>query len=116
MFSVKTIDLAIGVVLLYLLLTFAASALLELISIVANWRAQMLYDAIANMLQDSTLATVEDIYDNPLILALSRDNAAPSKVDWVEKFGWKPPRDGTPKGGTPPSYIPAASFSGCSKL
>jgi hypothetical protein len=112
MLSVKTIDLAIGVVLLYLLLTFAASALLELLSVAANWRAQMLHDAVANMLQDSTLATVEDIYNNPQILALSRNNAAPSKFDFVDKFGWKPPRDGTPNGGTPPSYIPAASFSG----
>src|ERR1035438_268283 len=107
MLSVKTIDLAIGMALLYLLLTFAASALLELVSLAANWRPQMLHDGIANMLKDSSLATVDEIYDHPQILALNRGNAAPSRVDWVERFGWKPPRVGGWQHGTPPSYIPA---------
>ncbi len=107
MFSLKTIDLAIGVVLLYLLLTFVASALLELFSMAANWRGQMLHDAIGNMLKNSTLATVEEIYSHPQILALCRGGAARSRLDLVERVGWK-----VDNGGTPPSYIPAATFSG----
>jgi len=73
MFSLKTIDIAIGVALLYLLLTLAASAVLEIVSSILNWRAHILHDAIANMLRNSSLATVDEIYANPLILALCRN-------------------------------------------
>jgi len=107
MFSLKTIDVAIGVVLLYLLLTFAAATLLEMFSVIRNWRAQMLHDAIGNMLQHSSLASVDDIYDHPQILALCRNDAAFSWIDVVERFGWTPKH-----GGTPPSYIPPTNFSG----
>jgi hypothetical protein len=107
MLSLKTIDIAIGVALLYLLLTFAAGALVELVSSLANWRAKILHDAIGNMLQNSPLASVDEIYANPQVLALCRNDAAPSRADLMEPFGWRPAN-----GGTPPSYIPSATFSG----
>lgn len=106
MASLKTIDVAIGVAFLYLLLTFGASAIVEIVATARNWRALMLHDAIKNMLSHGSLVTVENIYSNPLVLALCRNNAAPSFVDLLEPFGWRPC-----KGGTPPSYIPAATFS-----
>src|ERR1051325_5812837 len=95
----KTVDIAIGLVFLYLLLTLVASALVEIISTCLNWRARMLHDAIGNMLKASQLVTTEEIYRSPLVTALNRDTAAPSKLDLLEPFGWKPP-----SGGTPPSY------------
>ena len=106
MIQLKTVDVAIGVVFLYLLLTFIASALVEILSTIRNWRPEMLHDAIGNMLAHSPLVTVKEIYSNPLVLALCRNNAAPSIVDLAEPFGWRPP-----EGGTPPSYIPPATFS-----
>ena len=107
MVPLKTIDVAIGIAFLYLLLTFCASAVVEVISNILNWRAFMLHDAIRNMLQKSVLVTVDEIYNNPLVIALCRNNASRSWVDLSEVFGWRPA-----KGGTPPSYMPAATFSG----
>jgi hypothetical protein len=101
----KTIDVAIGIALLYLMLTFAASAFVEMVSTICNWRAKMLHDAIVNMLGGSRLLYAEDIYENPLIQALGRKYAAKSWLDFTERFGWRP------RGTTPPSYIPPATFS-----
>ncbi len=104
--QLKAIDVAIGVAFLYLLLTFGASAVVEIWSTARNWRALMLHDAIRNMLMQGSLVTVDNIYSNPLVLALCRNNAAASPVDLLERYGWRPS-----KGGTPPSYIPATTFS-----
>src|SRR5438552_2232510 len=103
----KTVDVAIGVVLLYLLVTLVASVILELISTTHNWRAEMLHDAIENMLgkADSALLSVGDIYGHPLVLALCRSAGTHSWIDFMEKFGWKGPAENT---GTPPSYMPPA--------
>jgi hypothetical protein len=101
----KTIDVAIGIALLYLMLTFAASAFVEIVSTICNWRAEMLHDAIMNMLGGSRLLCADDIYGNPLIQSLGRKDAAKSWLDFSERFGWRP------HGTTPPSYIPPAAFS-----
>src|ERR1700722_20003616 len=50
----KTLDVAIGISFLYLLTTLAASAIVEFISNWQNWRGQMLYAGIGNMLSNST--------------------------------------------------------------
>jgi hypothetical protein len=105
----KTLDVAIGISFLYLLTTFAASAIVEFISSWRNWRGQMLYAGIGNMLSHGTLVTAKDVYDDPLIARLARNDAAPSKLDFLEKSGWRPTIHG--KHVTFPSYIPAASFS-----
>ena len=107
MIPLKAVDVAIGIAFFYLLITFCTSALVEMISTVLNWRARMLHDAIHNMLKQSSLVTGRDIYHNPQVLALCRNSAAPSPVDLAERHGWRPS-----KGGTPPSYIPPATFSG----
>jgi hypothetical protein len=105
----KTLDVAIGLSFLYLLSTFVASAVVEFISNWQNWRGQMLHDAIRNMLSHSKLVTADDIYRNPLIAQLGRNDAAPSWLDFLEKRGWRPKING--KTVTFPSYIPAAHFS-----
>lgn len=107
MVPLKTIDVAIGIVLLYLLVTFGATAILELISTTRNWRALMLHDAIKNMLSESPLVTVDNVYSHPLVIALCRNKAAPSWIDLTEPFGWHPTKDNSP-----PSYIPPETFSG----
>src|SRR5271166_3629668 len=108
MVPLKTIDVAIGIAFLYLLLTFGASAVVEMFSTTRNWRARMLHDAIKNMLGENALVSATDIYNNPLVLALCRRDAAFSPLDLLEPFGWRPSKCC----GTPPSYMPAATFSG----
>jgi hypothetical protein len=107
MLPLKAVDVAIGVAFLYLLLTFSASAFVELVSMTLNWRAQMLHDAVENMLENSFLVTLDNIYCNAQVVALYRNDAARSWVDLFEPHGW-----GRGKRGTPPSYIPATIFSG----
>ena len=70
MVPLKTIDVAIGIAFLYLLITFGASVIVEMISTARNWRAYMLHDTIKNMLGEKSLVSVADIYENPQILAL----------------------------------------------
>jgi hypothetical protein len=105
----KTLDVAIGISFLYLLTTFAASAIVEFISSWRNWRGEMLYAGIGNMLSNSTMVTATEVYGDPLIAGLARNNAAPSWLDFLEKRGWRPIINR--KHITFPSYIPAASFS-----
>src|SRR3954470_6486876 len=89
----KTIEVAIGVAFLYVLLTFAASAIVELVSNIRGWRGKMLRRGIANMLTGSPLK-VDDVYSNALIVSLQRD----PKPILNETRGLA-------------SYIPAATFS-----
>jgi hypothetical protein len=105
----KTLDIAIGIGFIYLLTTFVASAVVEFISNWLNWRGEMLHAGIGNMLAGSTLVNANDIYSDPLIVNLGRNDAAPSTLDFLEKRGWRPVIHG--KHVTFPSYIPAASFS-----
>jgi hypothetical protein len=103
----KTIDVAIGIVFLYLLLTFAASVFAEFISTIRNWRAQILYESIQRMLKSGNL-NVQDLYTNPLIIGLGQDEKNLPLWGILEKLGWHPPGG---DGGPAPSYLPAAVFS-----
>jgi hypothetical protein len=105
----KALDVAIGISLLYLLTTFAASAIVEFISNWRNWRGEMLHAGIGNMLGGSELLTADRIYGNPLVLGLARDNAAPSIFDLLERAGWRPTIN--ERVVTFPSYLPAGTFS-----
>jgi hypothetical protein len=122
--TLKALDTAIGVVLLYLLLTLGASVLVEVISNLRNWRGRMLYDAIGNMLEGNGLIKGKDLYDSPFIVTLGRQGAAWSLLDLFEPFGWRPfvnePftaekkcfwKKRRPKKGTQPSYIPSSAFA-----
>src|SRR2546423_2621172 len=92
---------------LYLLLTFVASAVVELVSNVWNWRARMLYASIEQMLADGRTLAAATVYEHPLVTSLTTNRSQHSWVDLLDHVGWKPPHGG----GTPPSYIPAAIFS-----
>ncbi len=105
--SLRTLDVAIGTVFLFLLLTFVASAILETISRAMNWRAKNLCEAIASMLEGSELVTVSDVVHNPMIVALGRDATFVSRLDILERMGWRMLDERVP-----PSYIPPATFSG----
>ena len=102
----KTLEVAIGVVFLYLLLTFVASAILEGIAILFNWRAKMLYLTIDVMFQGDPLVSARKIYRNPLVRALGRNAAKVARLSAVERFGWHEPHTKIA-----PSYIPPGVFS-----
>ena len=105
--SLKSIDVAIGAVFLFLLLTFLASAILEIISRAMNWRGRNLYEAIAGMLEGSKLVKPLDVVSSPMVVALGRDPKLIPRIDVLERAGWRPPCKRVP-----PSYIPPATFSG----
>src|SRR5262249_20857478 len=89
------------------LLTFLASAIVEVISRILNWRARNLHDAIKTMLSGSNLMNAEKVYQNPMVVALSREASTIPRLDFLERSAWRKTTDRTP-----PAYIPAGTFSG----
>jgi hypothetical protein len=89
------LDVALGLVFVYTVLSLACSALNETISSVFAWRAKFLREGIANLVAPSNhadgLAIVEQIYGHPLVNALIR----PSKPGGKARY---------------PSYLPARTF------
>ena len=72
------IEVAIGLIFSWLVLSIATMQLQEWISGLFGWRAQLLEDSITRMLHDKKL--VEDFYSHPVIASLSRDNKKPSYI------------------------------------
>src|SRR5262249_43029615 len=105
--SLKTIDVAIGIIFLYLLLTFLASAIVEVISRILNWRARNLHDAIKTMLSGNTWRRGGRVTQNPLVVALGREAWTIPRLVFRERSGGRKPTDRTP-----PAYTPAGTFSG----
>jgi hypothetical protein len=104
--SLKTLDVAIGVVFLYLLLTLVASVVVELLSTLRNWRGQMLYSAIQEMLSKNSILCAQSLYSGPFISTLARNAESRSFIDVYEWKGWR--RKGQ---SVYPSYIPSSTFS-----
>lgn len=84
------LEVAIGLVFSWLVLSLATMQVQEWISTFLSWRAQFLQRAILNMLGDETL--VERFYDHPLIRSISPPGKKPGEV-------------------RRPSYIPAQRFA-----
>ena len=112
MIQLKAIDVGIGIAFCYLLLTFVAGAIVELLSALRNWRGRILRDAIENMLAGSRLVCLADIYDNPLIIGLGQNRIGKSLLHPRIWLGWERiDRGNTSQFRRLPSYIPAATFS-----
>src|SRR5271157_3880163 len=84
------LEVAIGMVFVWLVLSVAAMQIQEWISSAFAWRAQFLQKAIHNMLGSDQL--VNEFYNHPLILSLSEPGKKPGQY-------------------RRPSYIPAGKFS-----
>ena len=82
----KTLDVAIGIVFLFLLTSLVASTIVELAATRSNWRGRMLRSTIFEMFRTSALVEPAEVYSDPLISTLTI-------------------------GGRIPSYIPPSSFS-----
>jgi len=94
------VDVAIGVVFLYLLLALVVTTLQELIATIFDFRADNLYDTLKELLQGKVKiggeekALVDALYAHPLIKSLCRDIP--------------PPRTASKQR---PSYIPSRTFA-----
>lgn len=83
------LEVAIGLVMAWLVLSLAVMQIQEWISTLFSWRAKFLAGAIGHMLADPVM--MQKLYNHPLIQALSQ-----------------PRKDGTY---SKPSYIPSAQFT-----
>ncbi len=70
MYLQEILEVAIGLILMWLILSVAVMQLMEWIAAALQWRANTLRDAIRQMLQDERLT--EAFYRHPLILSLSQ--------------------------------------------
>jgi hypothetical protein len=84
------LEVGIGLVLSWLILSVAAMQIQEWVSSTFGWRAQFMEKAIRNMLGSDQL--VSEFYNHPLILSLSKPRKKPGEY-------------------RRPSYIPANKFS-----
>lgn len=105
MFGSETLDIAIGLVLIFLLVSLLLTAVIEIIESILKSRAADLERAIGLMLKNPEGAETEALasfYKHPLVFALFDGNYKTSRKSWF--FG----RD---KGHNLPSYIPRDLFS-----
>ena len=95
MFDFAALDVAIGLIFVYLVLSLVCSALNETISSVFSWRAKFLREGIANLLDPDDRANGEklmkQLYGHPLVNALIRPVSRKGRARY-------------------PSYIPAQTF------
>ncbi|MFB2769349.1 hypothetical protein ACE1AT_08665 [Pelatocladus sp. BLCC-F211] len=129
------LDVAIGLIFIYLILSLLASEIQELIATVFQWRAEHLKKSIEILLSGNTESAEEahviqlanEIYNNPLVKNINQEAKGlfvtiPRKLTWAIGSLYrrlKKPRPGTDKSTsifgdekhTGPSYIPADVFA-----
>lgn len=102
MFGSMVLEVAIGVIFVYLLLSLIVTAVTELISGWLKWRAKDLKAGLRRLLNsEQPDRWVNALYDHPLIQGLTKD-------------GGKAPTDGASgkrADGRGPSYIPSRTFA-----
>ncbi|QZZ18868.1 hypothetical protein J5X98_15550 [Leptothermofonsia sichuanensis E412] len=117
------IDVAIGLLFIYLILSLLASELQELITTLLQWRAKHLKDSIENLLAGGTSTQAEDqvkdlvdrLYNNPLIKTVNQEAKGVIARGFRVVTRWLFP--GNRKGSfgrnqsTGPSYIPPETFA-----
>ncbi|HEY0428057.1 MAG TPA: hypothetical protein VGC76_09780 [Pyrinomonadaceae bacterium] len=92
MFGIAILDVIIGMIFIFLLLSLVCSAINEIIEAYMNKRADYLFQGIKDLLDDKDgNGLAGELYAHPLIASLLQN-----------KYGGKPLR---------PSYIPARNFS-----
>ena len=110
--NTTVLDVAIGLVFVYLLLSLVCTALLEIIAALFNLRARNLEDGIRSLFSDGfgpgNKAFVEQIYDHGLIAGLYRNPAVDLIKTDIGSFE-KPTQKAAKK--KLPSYIPSRTFA-----
>jgi hypothetical protein len=106
LFNTSILDVAIGMIFIYLLLSLLCSALNELIEVLLKKRAMDLERGIRELLQPNSKAgtstIVKDIYDHPLINGLFEGTYENSRITSGARYL---------VGTKLPSYIPARNFA-----
>jgi hypothetical protein len=122
------VDVAIGLIFIYLILSLLASEILELIATVLQWRAQHLRQAIINLLAGDTITDqnieaakrlTKDLYNHPLLNDLNQEARGLfatlfRKITWVFSWVYQWITGGEGVFGnkvTGPSYIPGETFA-----
>ncbi len=98
------LDVAIGMVFIYMLLSLICSAINEIIEAWLKLRAVDLEQGIRELLQEQSGTSVitEKLYKHPLLFGLYRSAYDPSKIGKDNRYRW---------GSDLPSYIPARNFA-----
>jgi hypothetical protein len=78
MLGLPILDVAIGVIFTYIVLSLVVTTANELIASLLRRRQQVLWEGIRNLLADEALAT--KLYEHPLIASLKRKNLRPSYI------------------------------------
>lgn len=103
MFGSEILDVSIGLILVYLLLSLISSAITELIESFRKKRASDLERGIRALLSDSDGKDLtQKLYKHPLIAGLFLDNYDPSKISSKGRYR---------TGSNLPSYIPSRNFA-----
>lgn len=106
MISLKTLDVGIGMALMFLFVSVICSAIREIGELAVKTRASSLAAAIGEMLdQAGSPSRLEAFYEHPLISALYKGDYDDAVVGWLRSWI---PFVGRNK---LPSYIPAANFA-----
>lgn len=123
MFGSEILDIIIGLVFVYLLLSLVCSAISEYIASITNKRGKVLVQGIESLLKDS--GVTDAFYAHPLVATLMGDKALLDRYIGREKYlvGHWPPgfrwiyrlfswfRDKDLRHYRIPSYIPARTFA-----
>lgn len=106
MISLKTLDVGIGMALMFLFVSVICSAIREIGELATKTRASSLAAAIGEMLDETGSPTrLEAFYEHPLISALYKGDYDDAVVGWLRSWV---PFVGRNK---LPSYIPASNFA-----
>jgi hypothetical protein len=106
MISLKTLDVGIGMALMFLFVSVICSAIREIGELAIKTRASSLAATIGEMLDDAgSPSRLAAFYDHPLIAALYKGDYDDAVVGWLRSWI---PFVGRNK---LPSYIPAANFA-----
>jgi hypothetical protein len=104
MLGLDTLDVAIGLVFLYLLMSLVCSAAIEVIEAFLQYRARDLEQGIRELLRDPKL--VEELYTHPLVTTLYKGDYTPPANGKFGRFEkWRPSKWKLP------SYIPSRTFA-----
>jgi hypothetical protein len=112
MFGSVILDVAIGMVLVFLLMSLLCSSLREALEGWLKTRSVHLERGIRELLHDpSGTGLVSDIYNHPLVLSLFRGGYDPGKIAKKTKKDGTVAYGNVPARGNLPSYIPSGNFA-----
>jgi len=110
MFGSEVLDVAIGLILVYLLLSLFATAVREAVESAVKTRAVFLEMGIRELLDDPRGAGLaRGLYEHPLVFALYRGSFRSHDARKDKDGSWQARE--RMKGGNLPTYIPSATFA-----